>query len=193
GGGITLDQTDGGTRIKLRILPGSAGSNRAHVDLYDRRGEAVNNASSVTVHMKYLDVDLGETAVTALPAQGGGYDAPNIALSIAGRWQAQVQVTRPDAADATAATRFTIGGPAAGRPRDARAAARRRAAVPVRQRRLPGHRDARLRRAVKRHAAVESRELLADAGEAGGDAITIRGERIHEGRRASGALRVSAR
>jgi copper transport protein len=112
GPGIAFDQTDGGTRIRGRIEPGLPGSNRVRIELFDRRGERVEDASSVTTLVKYLDVELGETAVTATLAEDGRYVAENLVLSVAGTWQLQVRVTRPDAADATAAARFGIGGSA---------------------------------------------------------------------------------
>jgi copper transport protein len=112
GPGIAFDQTDGGTRIHGRVEPGLPGNNRVRIEILDRRGERVVNASSVTAHVKYLDVELGETVTTATPGPDGRYEAGNIALSIAGTWQLQIRVTRPDAADATAATRFGIGGSA---------------------------------------------------------------------------------
>jgi mono/diheme cytochrome c family protein len=112
GPGIAFDQTDGGTRIRGRIEPGLPGNNRVRIELLDRRGDRVENASSVTAHVKYLDVELGETAVTATLGDDGRYHAENLVLSIAGTWQLQVRVTRPDAADATAAMRFGIGGSA---------------------------------------------------------------------------------
>jgi mono/diheme cytochrome c family protein len=111
GPGIAFDQTDGGTRIRGRIEPGLPGSNGVHIEVLDRRGERVEDASSVTALVRYLDVELGETATTATLVDGR-YVAENIVLSIAGTWQLQVRVTRPDAADATLAVRFGIGGSA---------------------------------------------------------------------------------
>ena len=93
-GGVTFDQTDGSTRVRGTIEPGVPGNNRVHIELYDRRGDRVPDATSVTVHARYLDVELGEQVATALPTTDGAYETPTMPLSLAGQWQIQVRVTR---------------------------------------------------------------------------------------------------
>ena len=95
-----------GADIVLEVEPGRVGPNRILVSLEDRLGVPIDNASDVSVHLTYLDADLGETRATAGSLGGGDYAAEEVLLSIAGPWQAEVEVRRPDAFDARTAFRF---------------------------------------------------------------------------------------
>ena len=84
------------------------------MSLEDRLGTPIDNASDVSLRLTYLDADLGETRATAGPLGGGDYSAEDVLLSIAGPWQVEVVVRRPDAFDARTALRFEIDSGGAG-------------------------------------------------------------------------------
>jgi copper transport protein len=97
-----------GADVALRIEPGTVGLNRFEVSLADRLGEPIDNASDVSVRISYLDDDLGENILQAAPVGGGVYVAEEGRFSIAGAWQAELVVRRPDAFDARTGFRFEV-------------------------------------------------------------------------------------
>ena len=98
-----------GADIALKIEPGTVGLNRFEVSLADRLGEPIDNASDVSVRISYLDDDLGEEILQAAPVGGGAYVVEEGRFSIAGAWQAELVVRRPDAFDARTGFRFEVG------------------------------------------------------------------------------------
>lgn len=113
GGGIRFSQTDNGTKVDGVVQPAVTGTNRVQLTLRDRRGNQITNAGAVEVRIKYVDVELGTTEVNATLRPDGRYEVPAFAASIAGTWEVQVTVTRPDAGDATIAARFPLSASAA--------------------------------------------------------------------------------
>lgn len=107
-----------GTGIELEIEPGRVGSNRVTVSLEDRLGAPIigseQGATDVRVLLTYLGADLGEPAVSARPVGDGTYVVEESQISIAGVWQAELTVVRPDAFDARTAFRFEAASTAAG-------------------------------------------------------------------------------
>ena len=103
-----------GTRIAMEIEPGRVGSNRVTVSVEDRLGTPITNASDVSVLLTYLGADLGEPEVSAIPMGHGTYVLEESQISIAGVWQAELTVLRPDAFDARTAFRFEASSTAAG-------------------------------------------------------------------------------
>ena len=99
-----------GTSIRLEVAPGTVGPNDFTVSLNDRQGSPINTASDVSLHITYLDADLGEEATSAVPLGKGSYALQGHQLSIAGAWQAVLIVRRPDAFDARTAFRFEVTG-----------------------------------------------------------------------------------
>ena len=97
-----------GADIALRIEPGTVGLNRFEVSLTDRLGEPIDNASDVSVRTSYLDDDFGEQVLQAAPVGGGRYVVEEGRFSIAGAWQTELVVRRPDAFDARTGFRFEI-------------------------------------------------------------------------------------
>ncbi len=97
-----------GADMALRIEPGIVGTNLFEISLADRLGEPIDNASDVSVHISYLDDDLGEQVLPAAPIGGGVYVVEEGRFSIAGAWQAELVVRRPDAFDARTGFRFEI-------------------------------------------------------------------------------------
>ena len=106
---LTFRDTAEGADIVLEVEPGRVGPNRVLVSLEDRLGVPIDNASDVSVRLTYLDADLGETRATAGSLGGGDYAVEEVLLSIAGPWQVEVVVRRPDAFDARTAFRFEAG------------------------------------------------------------------------------------
>jgi len=113
GGGVHFSQTDNGTKADVAVQPGVTGTNRIVVTLHDRRGQPITNATLVGVRVRYVDVDLGTNELNATLTPDGTYEVPAVAVSIAGTWEVQLTITRPDAGDATIASRFKLGASAA--------------------------------------------------------------------------------
>ena len=97
---LLFRDTAEGASITLEIEPGRLGPNRLTVLLEDRLGRPIDNATGVSVGLTYLDADLGEDPRTAEPVGGGLYALEEAQLSIAGAWQVELVVRRPDAFDA---------------------------------------------------------------------------------------------
>jgi len=106
--GLVFQDSVEGIQVKLRIEPGQVGLNRVEVSLADRVGSPITNASDVSLRLKYLNADLGEDPATATPLGVGNYILDNALLNIAGPWQAELVVRRPDAFDARTAFRFQV-------------------------------------------------------------------------------------
>ena len=106
-----FQDTNEGTTMSFTVEPATVGSNKLTVRLEDRLGTPISNATGVRLRVKYLDSDLGEDTASAAPVGGGVYVLDGVPLSIAGAWQAELLVNRPDAFDARAAFRFAVSGP----------------------------------------------------------------------------------
>jgi len=103
---VTFADAADGTVFDVTITPGHVGQNDVRVELSDVAGREIDNAVDVRVRLKFLDDDLGEPLVS-LDDQGAGVWILNDAtLNIAGGYQAEIVVQRPDAFDARAAFRF---------------------------------------------------------------------------------------
>ncbi len=103
---LTFSDTVSGDTIQLEVSPGRVGPNNLSITLTDRLGRPIANASEVAVRLLYLESDLGEDTLTAAPTGNGVYLRKDAQLSIAGVWQAELIVRRPDAFDARTAFRF---------------------------------------------------------------------------------------
>ena len=103
-----------GDTLALELAPGQTGANDLTVTLIDRLGRPIADAAEVTVRLSYLEADLGEAPVTAVSQGNGRYTIAGAPLSIAGAWQAELVVRRPDAFDARTAFRFETGPAGAG-------------------------------------------------------------------------------
>lgn len=108
---LSFSETVDGTQIRGQIGPGTAGTNRVTIEVADRSGDPVTDATNVLVRLKYLDRDLSPIEVTALHTEGGTYEPPPVVMAIAGIWQIEVEVARPGALDARTASRFEISSP----------------------------------------------------------------------------------
>ena len=104
----TFRDTDEGTIMSLRVEPARVGANDLTVTLEDRLGDPIANASDVRLRTRYLDADLGDETASAIAMGDGSYLLEGAQLSIAGAWQAELLVTRPDAFDARTAFRFEV-------------------------------------------------------------------------------------
>ena len=69
-------------------------------------GEAIENAVDVRVRLKFVDDDLGEPLISLEDTGAGIWRLNDTPLNIAGEYQAEVVVQRPDAFDARTAFRF---------------------------------------------------------------------------------------
>ena len=108
--GLTFEETAEGTHMTLEVDPGQVGLNTIRVSLTDQSGSPITNATDVRVRLSYLDADFGETPYSAPEVGEGEYVLDEQLISIAGAWQVELVVQRPDAFDARAAFRFEITG-----------------------------------------------------------------------------------
>jgi mono/diheme cytochrome c family protein len=111
---LIFEDVSEGATIALAVEPGAVGSNSITVSLTDRLGKPITNASDVGVRMSYLDADLGGEFEFATDGGDGQHVLQDSQLTIAGPWQAEVVVRRPDAFDARTAFRFEVSLTAAG-------------------------------------------------------------------------------
>ena len=107
---LIFRESDEGAEMTLQIIPGQVGPNKIEVSIRDRFGEPITNATDVRVRLSYLDADLGETPLSATHTGGGEYLLEGQLIGLAGAWQSELVVQRPDAFDARAAFRFEVSG-----------------------------------------------------------------------------------
>ena len=103
---LTFQDTVEGAAITLEVEPATVGPNTFTVSLEDRLGNPIATASDVAIGLAYLDADLGEETASAMSMGDGTYVLSQSMLSIAGAWQVELIVRRPDAFDARTAFRF---------------------------------------------------------------------------------------
>ena len=103
---LTFSDTVSGDNIQLEVSPGRVGSNDLTVTLTDRLGRPIANASEVLARLVFLESDLGDQTLSVTSIGDGRYVRKDAQLSIAGVWQAELVVRRPDAFDARTAFRF---------------------------------------------------------------------------------------
>ena len=105
---LTFTDSVEGTDITLAVEPARVGQNTFTVKLQDRFGAPIDDATDVRLRVSYLDADFGEESVPTVNIGNGEYVLADSAMSIAGAYQAEVLVQRPDAFDARTAFRFEI-------------------------------------------------------------------------------------
>lgn len=105
---LTFQDTAEGATIDVEIEPGRLGPNTVTVMLADRRGDPIANASGVDIRLSYLDADLGEGVPPTGRAGEGEFLANDVPINIAGAYQLEVTVRRPDTFDARTAFRFEV-------------------------------------------------------------------------------------
>ena len=111
---LTFSDTVNTDVIGLEVIPGQTGSNDLVVSLNDRLGNPIDYASEVMVRLVYLESDLGDDSLGATSLGDGTYIREDAQLSIAGAWQAELVIRRPDAFDARTAFRFEAVSPSGG-------------------------------------------------------------------------------
>ena len=99
------DQADG-TAFDIKINPADVGENDVIVRITKPNGEPIENAVDVRVRLKFIDDDLGEPLISLEDTGAGIWRLNDTPLNIAGEYQAEVVVQRPDAFDARTAFRF---------------------------------------------------------------------------------------
>ena len=107
---LTFQESDEGAEMTLQIIPGQVGPNMIEVSIRDRFGEPITNATDVRLRLSYLDADLGESPLSATHTGGGEYLLEGQLIGLAGAWQSELVVQRPDSFDARAAFRFEVSG-----------------------------------------------------------------------------------
>ena len=108
--GLAFDEVSEGAHMRLEIEPGHVGPNTVAVSLTDQSGAPIASATDVRVRLSYLDADFGETPYSATEVGEGEFVLDEQLISIAGTWQVELVIQRPDAFDARAAFRFEVTG-----------------------------------------------------------------------------------
>ena len=106
---LTFTDTVEGTDIALTIEPARVGTNTFIVKLADRFREPIDDATDVRLRVSYLDADFGEEPAPTVNIGNGEYRLADSTLSIAGAYQVELLIQRPNAFDARTAFRFEIG------------------------------------------------------------------------------------
>ena len=95
-----------GTVFDIKIEPAGVGKNDVIVSITHTSGEPIENAIDVRARLKFLDDDLGEPLISLEDTGAGTWRLSDALLNIAGNYQAEIVVLRPDAFDARTAFRF---------------------------------------------------------------------------------------
>ena len=103
---VTYQDQAEGTEFDIKINPAEVGANDVIVRLTKPNGEVIDNAVDVRVRLKFVDDDLGEPLVSLEDTGAGIWRLNDARLNIAGEYQAEVVVQRPDAFDSCTAFRF---------------------------------------------------------------------------------------
>ena len=107
---LTFSGEAEGAAISAAIEPGRLGANAIRVSARDILGNPITNADDVRARLSYLDEDLGEVAVSMNQAGAGEFVLEDRAIGLAGAWQLEVVLQRPDAFDSRTAFRFELTG-----------------------------------------------------------------------------------
>ena len=107
---LTFSDTAEGADITLEVIPGQVGPNTIRITLRDVFGNPITNATDVRARLSYLDADLGETEVSAIPTGDGEFTLTDRLIGIDGAWEVALTAQRPDAFDARTAFRFETSG-----------------------------------------------------------------------------------
>ncbi len=110
---VSFHEVTENAHVTLQIEPGRVGQNTVQVFLQELSGRNITNATDVSLRFRYLDKDLGDNVVSAISRGTGNYVAGNVPLSIAGSWQVELLVRRPDAFDNRTTFRFNAVQPGA--------------------------------------------------------------------------------
>jgi len=114
---LSLKQMVENAQVNLTVDPGQPGSNRLVASIKDRDGKPIPDTSQVTVTLISDNSAIGSMdAVDMVRGQGSEYVLNNAPLTVAGKWQATLIISRSDAVDvrATFELDITNASPAAG-------------------------------------------------------------------------------
>ena len=99
-----------GAALTVEIEPGRVGANEIRLSARDGFGDPITNAADVRARLSYLDADLGEAAASMPSVGAGEFALGERIIGLAGAWQVEIAMRRPDAFDARAAFRFEVTG-----------------------------------------------------------------------------------
>lgn len=101
-----FDDVADSVNLDLSITPGNVGLNTVTVQLKDLRGRTIDNATQVRVRLRFLEDDLAEPTQALVDQGNGKWEIGDFRMAIAGIYQAELVVVRPDGVDARTAFRF---------------------------------------------------------------------------------------
>ena len=99
-----------GAALTVEIEPGRVGANEVRLSARDGFGDPITNAEDIRARLSYLDADLGESAASMPSVGAGEFALGERIIGLAGAWQVEIAMRRPDAFDARAAFRFEVTG-----------------------------------------------------------------------------------
>ncbi|MEX0763189.1 MAG: copper resistance protein CopC [Dehalococcoidia bacterium] len=106
--GFQFSDTTEGATINVDMTPAQVGMNDVLINIEDRRGEPITNAEDVRIRVTFVEQDLGGEFESAAPHGPGEWIIHDVPMTIAGVWQGEVVVTRPDAFDARTGFRMEV-------------------------------------------------------------------------------------
>ena len=105
-GHVSYRDSADATVFDIEIEPAEVGKNDIRVQIARTNDDPIDNAVDVRVRLKFVDDDLGEPFVSLRDKGNGLWELKDAQLNIAGEYQAEVVVQRPDAFDSRTAFRF---------------------------------------------------------------------------------------
>ncbi|MBX6351946.1 MAG: FixH family protein [Thermoflavifilum sp.] len=112
-GPVHVARSLGQDEFTLSITPNIAGSNHFTVQVEDANGRPVTDLQQVTLTMRSLDMDMGTVTVRLPQVSPGVYEATGLYLTMAGRWDVQLQALTADFQQLNADVEIHVGEPGA--------------------------------------------------------------------------------
>ncbi|MBI2322862.1 MAG: CopD family protein [Chloroflexi bacterium] len=95
-------------RLTLRVDPGAAGVNTFDLEVREQDGQPARQVQRVTLRLRPLLVELGESELRLAPAGEARYRGQGGYLSLPGYWQVELIVRRAGLEDARTALRLAV-------------------------------------------------------------------------------------
>lgn len=108
-GRTVVRQTAGDLDVQLTIEPALVGQNTFDVLVTDSSGEPVTDEAEVSLRYTFLGQAIGAASGDAEPMGDGRYRLEGSYVSLAGPWQVEVSIRRPDTFDTFAPFRLEAG------------------------------------------------------------------------------------
>ena len=108
-GKTVVTQTADDVNVTLTMEPALVGQNSFDIYLEDEAGNAVPDATEVSLRYTFLGQSIGAAEATAVSQGNGHYVVDGSYISLIGSWQVEVSIRRPNAFDTFAPYRLEAG------------------------------------------------------------------------------------